>query len=213
MGCLGGFREIIAQGNFVWPGIVVDLDMSLYVSHRRVVHSQDDEIHRSRESVDLGLDPARLIAAGQQRSIAVESEHVDASPQLHWVPAAVSHFGEVAPPVLEGLSWLAGEFMISERGEYAQMRVSPRLRLGLELRIILFGIAAQRHIAIQDHRAGPFRGDLTRQPLPHARVGGPDVRGIREALVAVSDESKRIAKLGIGEPEGRTRLTEQIAGW
>ncbi len=42
---LRNLREIVSQGNFVRPWVVVDLDVLLKIGHRRMVHRQEDKVN------------------------------------------------------------------------------------------------------------------------------------------------------------------------
>jgi hypothetical protein len=107
---------------------------------------------------------------------------------------------------------LTGEFVISQRGKDTQLGVSPGFRLRLELLVVVFRVAAQGDIAVQDNRARLLGRNPGCEPLAHAWVCRLDICRVGEPLVAVSDEGDRVAHLRIAEPERGTRFAEQIAG-
>ena len=82
VGSFSGLRKVLAESDFVWPGVMIDLDVFLDVSDGWVVHADDYEIDRFGESFDLFIDPARLRAAREQVLIAVERKDVDPGTEL-----------------------------------------------------------------------------------------------------------------------------------
>ena len=64
--------EVVSQCDFVGARIVADIDSGLHVSYRRVMEADEDELDALGKVLQLGTEPSLLIAAGQQRSVAIE---------------------------------------------------------------------------------------------------------------------------------------------
>src|ERR1700722_641823 len=122
--------------------------MLLYVGNWGMVHGDDHEVDGGRQILDLFLDPTGLVAAWQQRSIAVQRNQVNPRTQLRGIPTPVAHGRESVPPVLQVRLGVAMKLMIAKCWENLQVDIAPDFRLGAEYGVVVRDTASQRDIAI-----------------------------------------------------------------
>src|ERR1700739_573823 len=79
----GNRLEIITQSYLVRPRVMAYIDSCLKVRHRWVVQAEKHEARRAGKVQKLCVQPVPLIAAPQQRGIAVQGNRVNGIAQFH----------------------------------------------------------------------------------------------------------------------------------
>ena len=75
------------------------------------------------------------------------------------------------------------ELVVAKGGEDAEMSVAPRLCFGVVYGVVVFHIAGQGNVAVQDDGGRVLGCDLLDQPVADARIGGAGVGEVGEALI------------------------------
>lgn len=74
--------------------------------------AMEDEVDRFGQVLDLILQPAHLLAIGQEIGIAVEINQIDPGTELDRIPPAALQLGECIPPVFQALIGIAHQFVV-----------------------------------------------------------------------------------------------------
>jgi hypothetical protein len=102
-----------------------------------VVQNDEYQPHVRIERGHLIFQPNTLLAAGQERRIAVQRDREDPAADGDRVPAAALQLGKLLPPERQALRLLAtGKFMVAERRVHKQVLVAPEGGLAAILGVV-----------------------------------------------------------------------------
>ncbi len=132
--------EIVGERLLIRPRVVVGHLVRLHIGHGRMMHDDQHQTNRRTLCSEFPFQPNTLLAAGQQRGIAVERQGQDPAPQCHRIPAPAAQLRKFAPPAFEAFGLPAGrEFVVAER------RVDPQALLAPLARFRAIRIVIRRH--------------------------------------------------------------------